>query len=115
MTLTLMDYSGDKTDFEIGSLDDIECIDITVISGDEIADVYYKNGTNTTFDSSNTRLCDFYDYSYTLYDSDTNLLNQFEFRNNSYNMNMLDNDELTEAEENELAILSFVYGIGGEL
>ena len=71
MTIELMDYRGTKTTFEIGELDDIGSITISVISGDEIAEVIYKNYQTANFDSSHDRIMDFHDECYELYNSET--------------------------------------------
>ena len=87
MTLTLLDYAKREHDFEIGDLNDIRYIDIIIISGDEIANIKYKNGKKKTFDSSNSRFMDFYGGSYTLYDDlCENHFELFDKRHKPYDM-----------------------------
>ena len=68
MIIELMDYQDKKVTFDIGNIEDIVSIIIEVITGDEIATVLYKNYTTKVFDSSRTRIDDYFDYKYTLYD-----------------------------------------------
>ena len=68
MIIELMDYRDKKVTFDIGNIEDIVSIIIEVITGDEIATVLYKNYTTKVFDSSPTRIDDYFDYKYTLYD-----------------------------------------------
>ena len=46
------------------SEDEINCIEVTVLSGDEIAEVTTENGDFFTFDSSESRVIDFFDGEY---------------------------------------------------
>ena len=69
MIIELMDYQDKKVTFDIGNIEDIVSIVIEVITGDEIATVWYKNYTTKVFDSSYTRISDYFDYKYTLYDA----------------------------------------------
>lgn len=73
--LKIMDYSGDlyETTVDLDKLDEILHINIDVISGDEIATVIYENGMREVFDSSNDRIQNFYDGSYTLYSKVINI------------------------------------------
>ena len=73
MKLKLLDYSSKEVEFEIGALEDIAAIDIQVVSGDEIATVFYKNGSSDSFDSATDRWMDFDDDNYTLYDADAGI------------------------------------------
>lgn len=92
MVIELMDYQNEKVAFDIGDIEDIVSIEITVVSGDEIAMVFYRNGTAEIFDSSSSRLYDFYDYAYLIYDVTTgvNYLNDERFlsRETSYDVSM---------------------------
>lgn len=67
--LEIMDYSNikTKTTINLNKLDEIFEIRILVITGDEICEVIYENGKRETFDSSDNRMCDFYDGDYVLY------------------------------------------------
>lgn len=88
MLLKLVDYDDRIHDFEIGNLEDIRRISIEVVSGDEIADVDYKDGTSKTFDSSYfcERIMNFDDGLYDVYNDEVNLLENEEWKssNNSY-------------------------------
>ena len=68
MIIELMDYQDKKVTFDIGNIEYVVSIIIEVITGDEIATVLYKNYTTKVFDSSRTRIDDYFDYKYTLYD-----------------------------------------------
>lgn len=83
MNLDLFDYRGRRVIYEIGERETIERIHITVITGDEIAAVFYKDGSKATFDSGDNRIMNFYDDSYEIYncESDDNLIDKEEFRN----------------------------------
>ena len=92
--LKLMTYSDKKvkTDIDIEKLSEIDFIEITVVSGDEIATVRYNDGRTVCIDSiildDNFRLMSFYDGSYYLYDSKNNInhIDEFEKRKSSYDM-----------------------------
>lgn len=85
MNLIIMDYRDVKYDTGV-SLDDlsnIESICIDVITGDEIATVTYKDGHSEEFDSSMTRMTDFFDGGYTLYSNSINRIEEFNKRKDS--------------------------------
>lgn len=87
--LYLYDYTGAQVEFlSMSDLPNIRKIDIDVLSGDEVATVYYKDGTENEIDSSNTRCIDFFDYSYVLYSVEDNInrIAEFMCRNDSYAM-----------------------------
>lgn len=67
MRLTIIDYAGRRKRADIGSKEDIATIDIVVLSGDEIADVTYKDYTRKRFDSCDDRISDFFDDAYEIY------------------------------------------------
>ena len=83
MKLRLMDYAGGSNTFEIGDIEKIARIMITVITGDEIATVIYKDYSIEKFDSSYDRRADFFDDEYDIYDitSGLNLLDDPKFKN----------------------------------
>lgn len=85
-----MDYKNKKvkTNIDLDKLDEIQRIEIRVITGDEICKIQYKDGKEEFFDSSNSRLTDYYDYEYTLYDALTNknLIEKFLKRKSSYDI-----------------------------
>ena len=90
--LEIMDYKGIKheTDIDLDNLNEIDTIFISVVSGDEIATVAYKNGQSVTIDSDhlakNQRYRHDYDGGYILYSSHINRLEEFEERNTSYDL-----------------------------
>lgn len=84
--LKLMDYKGEitETPIDLDNLDEIFMIKISVISGDEIAEVIYKNGDIEYYDSSKDRISDFHDGEYVLYGPKENIIEEFKKRNNTY-------------------------------
>lgn len=88
MNVKLLDYAGKSIFVDVGDIDTIESMMITVISGDEILTVSYKNGTEETFDSSDSRIMDFYDGEYAIYDEKAGINGfdneEFMNRNTSY-------------------------------
>lgn len=68
MEITLLDYDDNVKTFEIGELNDIRRINIKILSGDEVAFVYYKDGSTKRFDSSNGRVIDCYIGECCIYD-----------------------------------------------
>ena len=84
--LILMDYANNQVDtgFCIDDLSNVFRIDITVITGDEIADVIMKNGEKHHFDSSSTRQMDFFDNEYCIFSPSENHLDDFNKRTSSY-------------------------------
>ena len=71
MKLMLIDFKKDALMVDIGDIDDIARISITILTGDEVAFVTYKDGTTNVFDSSFTRIIDYWDGEYTVYDVST--------------------------------------------
>lgn len=51
-------------------LDDISFINVIVVSGDEILDIYYDDFTHQKVDCGPTRIRDFYDGSYIVWPAD---------------------------------------------
>lgn len=91
MILELMDYFANLHPYCIGDFYDIKRIQIEVISGDEVATVFYKDGKDPSilvFDSSKTREMDFYDGEYTLYEEKAGIdrFEEFNTRITSYDM-----------------------------
>ena len=88
MKLRLIDFKKDELLVDVGNIEDIVRISITILSGDEVAFVTYKDGTTNVFDSSFTRIIDYWDGEYTVYDVSTgvNLLDDdhWETRRTSY-------------------------------
>lgn len=67
MKIKLFNYRDEPVEYEIGELKDIKIIRILVLSGDEIANVMYKDGERASLDSCDTRCEDFFDTSYDVY------------------------------------------------
>lgn len=90
--LVLLNYANRKaeTSVDLYNLENIEFIRITVLSGDEVADVLYTNGALETYDSAvllkEPRTAGYYDGSYVIYDKSRNIdfLDIFPARKNSY-------------------------------
>lgn len=59
--LILVDYKDNRKEFDIPNFEEVLSIVIEVISGDEVANVLYKNGDIKTFDSSDDRIIDYFD------------------------------------------------------
>lgn len=66
----ILDYEGKKTEVEIEDFDNVKRMTITVLSGDEVLDVVYKNGTTRRYDSSDCRWYSYYDCEYDIYEYD---------------------------------------------
>lgn len=67
--IIIMDYQNNQSLIVIPNLDEVASLRITVMTGDEILKVTYKNGTEETYDSSDSRTLDYYDGAYTVFDS----------------------------------------------
>ena len=85
--LELMNYEyvRYKTDIDLDRLDEIETITISVISGDEIATITYKNGQTISIDADDLaerrRIHDHFEGTYILYSEGcVNMLEEFEKR-----------------------------------
>ena len=88
LKITLLDYVGNKVVFDVGEKDSIATIDLSVITGDEIANVVYKDYSRKRFDTRDDRMTDYFDDEYELYDfrSQTNLIDNpiWKTRRSSY-------------------------------
>lgn len=86
--LILMDWANNQVDtgFCIDDLSNILRIDITVVTGDEIADVITKDGERYHFDSSSSRTMDFFDDEYCLFSPSENHIDDFNKRKSSYDV-----------------------------
>lgn len=73
MTINILDYSDRAKEVDVGELDDIRVMIVTVATGDEILTVGYKDGTTKQFDSSDDRMRYFYDGNYVLYDNENGI------------------------------------------
>lgn len=81
-------------------IDKIDEIMITVVSGDEIADILYLDGTSDQIDacklSQDPRLINYYDGNYIVYSVRRGIdrLNEFDKREDTYSMfGVINNDE----------------------
>lgn len=101
MILKLLDCNGVATEHEIGNLEDIAAIWITVISGNEMAAVVYKDYTVEDFHSSDTRKMDFYDFDYEIYrfDAKNNLIDNPKFKERQSSYWYEDNVDIFQKEE----------------
>lgn len=92
MEITLFDFESETKTFDIGDLDSISEIEILVLSGDEIALVWYKDHTSKQFDSSDSRIIDYYDGSYIVYNvaNETNFVDAWKERKDSYDYSWID-------------------------
>lgn len=64
--IVLRDYTDDRKEFIIPDFENVESIEITILSGDEIADITYKDGKEISFDSSDDRIIAYNDDYYEL-------------------------------------------------
>lgn len=96
--LNLMNYRYNSYPIFI-DMDNLDEITITVISGDEIADILYLDGTSDQIDAADLandhRLMDFWDGSYIVYSvrRGINRMELFTNRENSYSMLWVVDDE----------------------
>ena len=68
--MQIMNCYDDRITVDIGKLEDILRISVTVLSGDEVLHVVKKNGETIVEDSDrHGRSISFYDGEYTIYDS----------------------------------------------
>ena len=71
LDLKLLNWEDAPTIFSVRDLEYIRKIVIDVITGDEVARIYYRDGSTEVLDSSDRRFMDFHDTSYVLYDERT--------------------------------------------
>lgn len=65
MIINIVDYKDDRIPAYIGDIENIDYIEVKVLSGDEVITVWYKDGTyKDDLDSSQCRLKDYYDGEY---------------------------------------------------
>lgn len=89
MTIKLLDYKGTPVEHDVGNIEDIAGMFIIVLSGDETLRVIYKDYSEKYFDSSKSRMINYLDCSYELYNylkPEESILNKEVFKNrtNSY-------------------------------
>ena len=73
MKVKLLDFKAQQVEYDIGELDDIYIADISVLSGDEVLNVTYKDGSTKKFDSYPKRLINYFDHRYNVYSPSVNL------------------------------------------
>ena len=71
MVIKILDYKSRGKEVDVGELKDIRKMTVDVITGDEILNVTYKDGSYKRFDSSDDRTRAFYDGNYELYNTET--------------------------------------------
>lgn len=83
MKVKLLDYRGAETVFDVGNIEDIAVMNIRVLTGDEVLTVIYKDYTVEVFESSYSRIADYYDDKYDIYNitNGTNMLDDENFIN----------------------------------
>ena len=75
MKIALKDYKGSMKVVEF-SMDNLRMAIIQVISGDEVLCMYYDDGKELEFDSSNSRIRDYHDDDRIVYSPDMGI-NEF--------------------------------------
>jgi len=74
MKIKILDYTDQPQEVDVGELENIKQITMSIISGDEILDVEYFDGKTKIFDScSNDRILDFDDGNYILYSEEESI------------------------------------------
>lgn len=63
MKFNIYDYQNKPTKVDTGKRQ-IDYIEVSVLSGDEVVEIHYTNGLSKRFDSSDTRWCGFLDAEY---------------------------------------------------
>lgn len=64
MIINIVDYKDERIKVDIGDIENIDYIQVEVLSGDEVITVWYKDGEYKDLDSSQCRLKDYYDGEY---------------------------------------------------
>lgn len=64
MIINIVDYKGERIKVDIGDIENIDYIQVEVLTGDEFITVWYKDGTYDYWDSSVYRGTDYYDGYY---------------------------------------------------
>ncbi len=62
----ILDYDNKCTNLPI-DLSKVDEITITILTGDEVADILYLDGSSDHYDSNNERMTNYYDGSYIPY------------------------------------------------
>lgn len=69
MKFNIYDYNNQPKEIDTGNKE-IDIINVTVISGDEVITIYYTDGTSESFDSSEDRRINYFDDSYIIFQKD---------------------------------------------
>lgn len=92
--MQLLDYLDNpiEVDFDLDNLDDVVCIVITVITGDETAEVVFKDGRMQHYDSCpGGRIADYFDDRYIIYvNGSLNHIDKWLTRKSSYDTDWRD-------------------------
>ena len=64
MIINIVDYKGERIPAYIGDIENIDYIEVEVLTGDEFITVWYKDGKYDYWDSSVYRGTDYYDGEY---------------------------------------------------
>lgn len=65
MIINIVDYKDDRIPVYIGDIENIDYIEVEVLTGDEVITVWYKDGTyKDDLDGSQCHLKDYYDGEY---------------------------------------------------
>ena len=76
MTITIYDYVNRPTEVQLPDKE-IECISITVLSGDETGFVLFNDGSTLPFDASDCRLMNYFDDNYVVTKDNLEAWNNF--------------------------------------
>ena len=90
--LFLMDYKNNKWDTGILE-DEVKRIDIQVISGDEVADVYFGNAVHRIDVSELNKIPRLYDYFDMGYSIDGNQISEWNRRKDTYDWPLWEEEE----------------------
>lgn len=71
MKIKILDYNNRAKEVDVGELKDIRKMKVEVVTGDEILNVTYKDGSEKRFDSADDRTRAFFDGDYELYNTET--------------------------------------------
>ncbi len=64
MIINIVDYKDERIKVDIGDIENIDYIQVEILSGDEVITVWYKDGTCDYRDSAVYRGKDYYDDDY---------------------------------------------------
>lgn len=97
--INIMDFEYKSYDVGI-DINDVACLSVSVVSGDEILTVYLRDGSRNTFDAQDFsgyhRLMNFDDYSYSI--RNKLILTKWLRRTDTYHF-LINDDELEEDDD----------------